>query len=194
MSHIVDMDAVEFDSGLLIHKEAFKKTYQENSIIYHQVLFYFDEDITNILNRQNVTIFDVGANIGLFAMEVLRRTAGKANIYCFEPLPPTYRKLESNIKQLDLPNARLFNYGLGESDATVTFMYNPLFDSMSSRYDMFSAEDDQVVMSAIYNKDIADKFHLKMGILKYLPRFVNAGLLKLFKFLFLRTIGKRTPI
>lgn len=194
MSHAVDMDNIEFDSNLLIHKDAFKKTYRENSIIYHQVLFYFDKDITDILNRQNVTILDVGANIGLFAMEVLRRTAGKANIYCFEPLPPTFDKLKSNVEQLGFPNARLFNCGLGESELTATFLYNPLFDSMSSRYDMFSAEDDKVVMSAIYNKDIADKFHLNMGLLKYLPRGVNAAILAALKFLLLNTVGKRKPI
>ena len=188
------IDDIEFGDNLLTHKSAFKKSYRENNIIYHQVSGYFNKDITDILDRQNVTVFDVGANVGLFTLEVLRRTDGKANIYCFEPLPPTYRKLETNLKQLGLSNVHLFNCGLGEDDLTVTFMYNPLTDSMSSRYDMFSAEDNKMAMSAIYNKDIADKFHVKTGVLKYFPRSVTSAIIASVKFLFLSTIGKRTPI
>src|ERR1035437_777714 len=119
---------VDLPDNLLAYKKAFETAYSEKSIIYYQILSYFDKNINNILNRKNVTIFDVGANVGLFSMEVLRRTEGKAQIYCFEPVPETYRKLETNLKQFNFQNIHLFNYGLGEDEMTVTFMYNPLVD------------------------------------------------------------------
>jgi hypothetical protein len=33
------------------------------------------------------TVLDVGANIGLFGVEVLRRTHGDVALYCVEPVP-----------------------------------------------------------------------------------------------------------
>jgi predicted RNA methylase len=46
-------------------------------------------------NKQ-FTVFDVGANIGLFALEALKRSGGTARVLCFEPLPSTFDVLEKN--------------------------------------------------------------------------------------------------
>jgi len=186
---------VDLPDNLRDYQKAFETAYEEKSVIYYQIQSYFNSDINEILNRKNVTVFDVGANVGLFSMEVLRRTAGQAQIYSFEPVPETYRKLQANLEQFNLPNIHLFNYGLGEDELTVTFMHSPAVASVSSRYDMYGSDDNKMALSMIYNKNLADKFHMNIpGFLRYLPRPVNSALLTLMSYLFRKTIGKSQPV
>lgn len=42
-------------------------------------------------------VFDVGANIGAFALHASRRAGGLLEIFCFEPIPPVYDALEHNL-------------------------------------------------------------------------------------------------
>ena len=186
---------VDLPDALVSHRSGFERAYRQNRIVYQQVLGYFDADICRILGRQQVTVVDVGANTGLFSMEVLRRTGGRARLYCFEPIPATYRRLEANIHPLGLADTHLFNCGLGQDDVSATFMYNRLVDAMSSRYDMWGAGDDQLVLAMIYDKRVADRFHVRLpAFLKYLPRWVNGAVIASLKYLFLRTIGKSVPV
>lgn len=188
---------VTLPDNLLAYRNDFETAYEEKSVIYHQIQSYFDANISKILDRKNVTVFDVGANVGLFSMEVLRRTEGQAQIHSFEPVPETFRKLETNFLRLkpDFPNIHLYNYGLGEDEMTVTFMHSPFVASMSSRYDMFGADDNKMALSMIYNKNLADKFHMNIPpFMKYLPRFVNSAILSLLNFVFRNTVGKSTPV
>eukprot|EP00959_Pyramimonas_sp_CCMP1952_P440906 9230831-Pyramimonas_sp.AAC.2 len=45
------------------------------------------------------TVFDVGANTGLFALEALHQSGGKAQVYSFEPIPATFKVLEGNTSE-----------------------------------------------------------------------------------------------
>jgi len=186
---------VDLPENLQAHRKTFETAYTERQIIYRQILAYFNDDINAILARKNVTVFDVGANVGLFSMEVLRRTEGLGQIHSFEPIPETFSRLEKNLKPFNLPNIHLYNLGLGEADLTVTFMYTPMAASVSSRYDMYGADDNKMGLSMIYNKTLADKFHVNIpGFLKYLPRSVNSVLLTMLSFLFRKFIGKPHPV
>jgi hypothetical protein len=64
-------------------------------------------------------VIDAGANIGLFALWVLRR-APAARLLCFEPVPETFRILERNARE-HLPGARLFSCGLASFDGSAAF-------------------------------------------------------------------------
>lgn len=64
-------------------------------------------------------VLDAGANIGLFSLWIARRAAG-ARLYCFEPVPETYRILERNARE-HLPGARLFPCGLASFDGEAPF-------------------------------------------------------------------------
>src|SRR4051812_5636994 len=37
-----------------------------------------------------MTVIDVGANIGMFSLELLRRCGGQARIFAFEPAPESF--------------------------------------------------------------------------------------------------------
>ncbi|HSC87912.1 MAG TPA: FkbM family methyltransferase, partial [Polyangiaceae bacterium] len=48
------------------------------------------------LSRGDI-VFDVGANIGAFALHAAKRAGGGLRFYCFEPIPQVYEALERNF-------------------------------------------------------------------------------------------------
>jgi FkbM family methyltransferase len=174
---------------------AFERPKNSASRIYKSILDYFTPEIDKILAQKNITVFDVGANIGLFSMEVLRRTEGQAHVYSFEPIPETYSLLQLNLQQFDPSTIHLFNCGLGQIEQSVTFMYRPLAPVMSSSYEMFDTDAKEMVLSMFYNERLANKFHAAIPrYFKYLPHFINKQLISLAVYLYCKTIGKAIPV
>lgn len=73
-------------------------------------------------------VFDVGANIGAFALHASKRAGGGLNLYCFEPIPPVYAALERNLSENPLLNGavkHLHQVGLTSLDGPkrATFHY-----------------------------------------------------------------------
>ncbi|MDB5150604.1 MAG: methyltransferase FkbM [Mucilaginibacter sp.] len=86
------------------------------------------------LKRANIyprNIFDVGANIGQTANYFIRHFPD-ADIYCFEPVDATYKKLVSNINNT---NIHTFNEGLGATIQTNTINKNDASGSSSLKND-----------------------------------------------------------
>ena len=87
------------------------------------VKFLFDEISTDdlymidtvnepLMDDDTYVIVDVGANIGLFALEALKKKSKKnkkCELYAFEPAPRTYKSLQSNLERKygDNPNVSL---------------------------------------------------------------------------------------
>ncbi len=70
--------------------------------------------------RPGDVVFDVGANIGAFALHAARRAGGGLEMYCFEPIPPVFAALQKNFAESDLlrdSKPHLFPVGLTRSDA-----------------------------------------------------------------------------
>ncbi|HSF38966.1 MAG TPA: amino acid adenylation domain-containing protein [Thermoanaerobaculia bacterium] len=78
---------------------------------------------------EDATVFDVGANIGLFSLFV-RQEAPRARIFAFEPIPPVFDALRANV-DLYRSDVRLFPFGLSDREETVEFTYYPHFSSRS---------------------------------------------------------------
>ncbi len=77
-------------------------------------------------------IFDVGANIGLFALFV-GQICKDASIYAFEPIPPVFEVLRINTEIYGL-NVKLFNLGLSSETKSDTFTYYPQVSLVSGRF------------------------------------------------------------
>jgi natural product biosynthesis luciferase-like monooxygenase protein/FkbM family methyltransferase len=100
----------------IICKEVFEdEVYLKHGIVYE------DGDV----------IFDVGANIGLFTLFARRKSRG-AQIYSFEPLPPNFELLRTNVTRHHA-NARLFNYGISNSSTIANFTFYPEAAGLSGR-------------------------------------------------------------
>lgn len=77
-------------------------------------------------------IFDIGANIGFFSL-FWHRKVNNANIYAFEPIPPVFEILKTNMDLYGI-DAKLFNCGLSDSKKEDTFVYYPNLSLMSGRF------------------------------------------------------------
>jgi FkbM family methyltransferase len=82
------------------------------------------------------TIFDVGANIGLFSLFALDEWAS-ARVYAFEPIPEIFVVLRDNLRQH--PGATAIPTALGAASGTVTARYYPRYTMMSGLH----ADPDQ---------------------------------------------------
>jgi 31-O-methyltransferase len=76
-------------------------------------------------------VFDVGANIGLFAL-MLDTVAPDLEIYAFEPIPDIFAALSRNIERHGQGRVRLFNFGLAREAGTAEFTFFPRSTSISS--------------------------------------------------------------
>ncbi|AUX48984.1 uncharacterized protein SOCE26_105290 [Sorangium cellulosum] len=146
--------------------------------LHQQVQGYFRPRLESALAAGEVTVVDVGANIGLFAIEVLRRTGGRARIHCFEPIPDTFELLQMNLRPFASERVRAHRAGLGRTAGTATFHYSPRQSAISSMYDMMASEDKEATLAAIYDPRICEKHHADLPVLmRYLPRAVNSFLI-----------------
>lgn len=76
-----------------------------------------ETEVLQYLRRQmkdgtSPIVFDVGASIGEYAVEVLSRFETSVILYCFEPSKQAYAKLAEKLGERE--NAMLFNFGFGE--------------------------------------------------------------------------------
>ena len=68
------------------------------------------------------TIFDVGANVGVFTLTCLKLFQPKS-VYAFEPVPLTFQCLEKNT--LQLPEVKAFNLGLSNFTGKSYMEFDP---------------------------------------------------------------------
>ncbi len=84
--------------------------------VHREVEEYFQEGIRL---RPGQVVFDVGANVGLFALHAARQCDGDLSIYCFEPIPDIFGALSANFAEHPLLRStqhRLFQCGLTSSE------------------------------------------------------------------------------
>lgn len=76
------------------------------------------------------TVIDVGAHTGEFAKMIREILPGTA-ILSFEPLKEEFRQLEDNLRQI--PNARAFNFALGDQNEMLNIHRSDYSQSSSLR-------------------------------------------------------------
>lgn len=89
-----------------------------------------DETVQNYLKsgikiKPGDTVFDIGANIGLFTLLLADKFDNKINIYSFEPIPDVYEVLKNNVERLNCQNIKLFACGLSAKPGNIKFNYYP---------------------------------------------------------------------
>jgi hypothetical protein len=79
------------------------------------------------------TVFDIGANIGLFSLELLRRYGTDVRIVACEPAPRSFAFLERNVREL-FPDAPVSCKccAVGEQAGRSTLYFRPRVSQMSS--------------------------------------------------------------
>lgn len=120
--------------------------------------FYHDIFETKVYAKNGIrltpqaTIFDVGANIGLFSLFVLQNVQNPI-IYAFEPAPPVFNLLYQNTQGYDA-SVNLINAGVSDTCRTEELVFYPLSTGMSSFHADKQEEKDNLL--AIMQNQLAE--------------------------------------
>jgi amino acid adenylation domain-containing protein/FkbM family methyltransferase len=122
----------------------------EAEVLYKEV--YEDESYTKhgVELRDGDTVFDVGANIGMFSLLLTERYP-RTRIHAFEPIPTTFDVLRANV-ELHSMNVEPYNCGLSDHEGMATFTFYPGMTSMSGMY-ADAVADEQVTRAFMANQD-----------------------------------------
>lgn len=103
----------EMDARVLYREIVAQKTYEKNGIAI----------------PEGGTVFDVGANIGLFSLHLMQ-TVPRIRVHAFEPVPDIYDALQLNLRE-HAPAARSYSFGLADRPGEAVFVFDR-FASMAS--------------------------------------------------------------
>ncbi len=84
-------------------------------------------------------VVDVGANIGLCALHLLRQTAGELRVVCVEPVPEIRRVLERNLAAT---TAAVVPWAIARAPGRVDITYYPRAPGTSTAHPPSPANDD----------------------------------------------------
>lgn len=143
------------------------------SDIERQVQQYFRH---GIMVQPGDTVFDVGANIGLFTLLVNEMCQGDVTVYAFEPIPAISAALRENLHNIDRLRLIPFTCGLSDQARSATFAFRPNMPTLSSAYGEDSAEMEHQVQDAwLRNLSAAP---LVVRWLALLPLFLRTFIIK----------------
>lgn len=93
-------------------------------------LFYIKDKLKKL---DQLVIFDVGANVGLYTILLNEVFGEDSNIFSFEPSKKTFDKLTKNTR--DIKNTNLYNFGFGNLNTFSTLYYNQEESGLASVYE-----------------------------------------------------------
>jgi amino acid adenylation domain-containing protein/FkbM family methyltransferase len=122
----------------------------ETDILYQEIF----EDVAylqhGITIEDGYTILDVGANIGLFTIFV-NQICRNIRVFAFEPIPPTYEILSTNISLYGL-NVKPHQCGLSNRAGAAEFTFYPRVSASSGMY-ADAKQDENVTRAFLANQD-----------------------------------------
>jgi len=134
--------------------------------------FIINTVLKEILKRDPVAIFDVGANVGSYA-QMLRARFPVAEIHCFEPGPKAFKQLTSNTKDL---NVSLHNVALGNSNGTIVLvrssndadgaMLTAYKEAMSSVFTFAGEPNERIICNMVCLDDFCNNRVPEIDFLK----------------------------
>ena len=74
------------------------------------------EDLLNLKDINNLTYFDIGANIGSHILAISKIFKNKINIYCFEAQKFVFEILKTNINENYLKNVHAFHNAVSDNN------------------------------------------------------------------------------
>ena len=157
-------------------KKIFYLNQEEVDYLYPQMPNYIKHGIK--IEKGN-TVFDVGANIGMFSLFINDLCAGEVNIYSFEPIPQIFRVLQLNVERFNSDKTKMYNCGLSnESKDAVEFEYFPKASGFSTRFPDESKAFRRSISSIMLGKPEELPASVRNQINR-IPQFLRSFLLNL---------------
>jgi FkbM family methyltransferase len=145
---------------------------EEVPILYEQIQDYFKNGIEL---HEGDTVFDVGANIGLFTLWTYQLCNKNVSVYAFEPIPAIFEVLHRNAQRFDPEKLRVFPCGLSQESKTMTFAYYPNATALSNAYPEGAKElREQLKGAFLRNLKDAPAF---LRWLRWFPTFLRSLIL-----------------
>jgi FkbM family methyltransferase len=145
---------------------------EEVPTLYEQIQEYFRNGIEL---HEGDTVFDVGANIGLFSLSVYQQCQKNVRVYAFEPIPAVFEVLYRNAQRFDPEKLRVFPCGLWRESKMMKFAYHPNATPLSNAFPEDSQELWNQLQGAILrNLKYAPPF---LRWLRWLPPFLRSLIL-----------------
>jgi FkbM family methyltransferase len=114
--------------------------------------------------KENMTIFDVGANIGNYTRKAISITS-KLNVYCFEPVKSTFNTLNKNLESAQVDFIKTFNFGFSDKSETLFMnIYGDNAGSNSLYYHEYHAERSKALRKEEVSLKKLDDFILGNNI------------------------------
>ncbi len=138
--------------------------------------------INGIDVKDGNTVFDVGANIGVFGVRMLQR-GSKVKVFAFEPIPDIFEVLTANSKKYDSKRLIPLNCGLSDTKGEATFTYYPHAPALSTSKPEMWDDDPNMFKNAVEGS--MKNAPKEMWYAKFVPSFLSGIMAK-----FLRSGGK----
>lgn len=113
-------------SSFFIHLRSFTRSIGLNRVVGKLLLAgkQYEDRFSGAFRAQirpGDTVWDVGANLGLYTREFLTATGQNGKVVAFEPVPSCFAKLREQFSAT--PQVRLMNMALGAADGTVRMAF-----------------------------------------------------------------------
>ena len=119
LEHPLKITSVPLPNGMIV--SCLQR--HEVAIVNREVQGYFSNGLRL---KPGDTVFDVGANIGLFTLAAYERCERILRAYAFEPVRAIFDVLSANVGRLaSTGQLKVFAFGLSSSAETVRFAYYP---------------------------------------------------------------------
>lgn len=149
----------------------------EAKMLDHHVEGYMQHGIS--INNGD-TVFDVGANIGVFGVRAVQKH-NKVRVFAFEPIPEIFEVLKKNSEKFGKERFFALNYGASDSNGTTTFSYFPNTPALSTSHPEMWDENPDAFEKAV--KGSMKNAPPDMKWMKWLPtslsgivaRFLRSG-------------------
>lgn len=106
----------------------------EARVLYHEIFTDASYLKHGIELKRDDCIFDVGANIGMFALYANKICPGM-KLYAFEPVREIFRVLQKNVSDhIQHTDVQLFNMGLSDKNTVAVFQYNTRLSMAAGMY------------------------------------------------------------
>jgi FkbM family methyltransferase len=125
-----------------------------------------DADMLYRLVRPGFIVFDIGANVGWYAMH-LAKNVPHLRVVAFEPIPETFSWLQRNLALNGLENVTALSIGLSDREGELTFYFCPEGSGAASAANILEAEAARQIRCRVRRlDDVAQEMGLAPDFLK----------------------------
>lgn len=158
-------------------KKVFYLNKEEIEFLDYQIESYIKHGIR--LKKGN-TVFDVGANIGMFSLYCCELCKNEVDIYAFEPIPEIFQVLQKNVQRFNSDKINIYNFGISNrNEDTVIFDYFRNASGFSTMYPEKPEEFRKSVrLIMLQNIDALASFVAKIRLISKLPSFLQSWFMK----------------